>query len=120
MRTNVANQFEFKLGDVEQGFKAADFIVEKGTSAQAVHQGYIEPQAGTAHWQLDGKLTIWSSSQGQFSVRDFTARFLGIPVSDVKAYPMEIGGGFGAKTIVYVEPVAALLSRKSGRPVKVQ
>ncbi|MDA1127697.1 MAG: xanthine dehydrogenase family protein molybdopterin-binding subunit [Chloroflexi bacterium] len=120
MRTNIANEFEFRIGDVEQGFKDSDVIVEKETSTQAIHQGYIEPHAGTAHWQHDGKLTIWSSSQGQFSVRDMTARFLGIPVSDVKAIPMEIGGGFGAKTIVYVEPIAALLSRKSGRPVKVQ
>ena len=120
MRTNVANEFEFKLGDVEQGFKDADFIVEKETTTQAVHQGYIEPQAAVAQWQTDGKLTLWSSSQGQFTVRDQTARFLGIPVSDVKAIPMEIGGGFGAKGIVYVEPIAALLSRKSGRPVKVQ
>ena len=120
MRTNIANEFEFSLGDVEQGFKDADFIVEKETTTQAVHQGYIEPQAGVAHWQADGKLTIWSSSQGQFTVRDQTARFLGIPVSQVKAVPMEIGGGFGAKGITYVEPVAALLSRKSGRPVKVQ
>ena len=120
MRTNVANEFEFSLGDVEQGFKDADVIVEKETTTQAVHQGYIEPQAGVAHWQADGMLTIWSSSQGQFTVRDQTARYLGIPVSQVKAIPMEIGGGFGAKGIVYVEPVAALLSRKSGRPVKVQ
>ena len=120
MRTNVANQFEFSLGDLEQGFKDADIIVEKETTTQAVHQGYIEPQAGVAHWQADGKLTIWSSSQGQFTVRDQTARYLGIPVSQVKAVPMEIGGGFGAKGIVYVEPIAALLSRKSGRPVKVQ
>ncbi|MCI0902302.1 MAG: xanthine dehydrogenase family protein molybdopterin-binding subunit [Chloroflexi bacterium] len=120
MRTNIANEFEFSLGDVEQGFKDADFIVEKETTTQAVHQGYIEPQAGVAHWQADGKLTIWSSSQGQFTVRDQTARFLGIPVSQVKAVPMEIGGGFGAKGITYVEPVAALLSRKSGRPVKIQ
>ena len=118
--TNVANHFEFRLGDVEQGFKDADVVVEKETKTAAVHQGYIEPQAGTAHWQADGKLTIWSSSQGQFTVRDHTARFMGIPVADVKAIPMEIGGGFGAKTIVYAEPVAALLSRKSGHPVKVQ
>ena len=120
MRTNVANEFEFTLGDVEQGFKDADFIVEKTTTTQAVHQGYIEPQAGVAQWQADGKLTIFSSSQGQFTVRDHTARFLGIPVGDVKAVPMEIGGGFGAKGITYVEPIAALLARKSGRPVKVQ
>ena len=120
MQTNISNRFEFSLGDVEQGFKDADFIVEKETTTQAVHQGYIEPQAGVAHWQTDGNVTIWSSSQGQFTVRDQTARFLGIPVSRVKAIPMEIGGGFGAKGITYVEPVAALLSRKSGRPVKIQ
>ncbi len=118
--TNIANQFEFRLGNVEQGFKDADVIVEKETTTAPVHQGYIEPHAGTAHWQADGKLTIWSSSQGQFTVRDHTARFMGIPVADVKAIPMEIGGGFGAKTVLYAEPVAALLSRKSGRPVKVQ
>ena len=120
MRTNIANKFEFSLGDVEQGFKDADVIVEKETTTQAVHQGYIEPQAGVAHWQADGKVTVWSSSQGQFTVRDQTARFLGIPVGQVKAIPMEIGGGFGAKGITYVEPIAALLSRKTGRPVKVQ
>ena len=120
MQTNISNQFEFSLGDIEQGFKDADIIVEKQTTTQAVHQGYIEPQAGVAHWQADGKLTIWSSSQGQFTVRDQTARYLGIPVGQVKAIPMEIGGGFGAKGITYVEPVAALLSRKSGRPVKIQ
>jgi CO/xanthine dehydrogenase Mo-binding subunit len=120
MQTNISNKFEFNLGDLEQGFKDADIIVEKETTTQAVHQGYIEPQACVAHWQADGKVTIWSSSQGQFTVRDQTARFLGIPVGQVKAIPMEIGGGFGAKGITYVEPVAALLSRKSGRPVKIQ
>ena len=120
LRTNIANEFEFNLGDVEQGFKDADVIVEKTTTTQAVHQGYIEPQAAVAEWTGDGKLTIFSSSQGQFTVRDHTARFLGIPVGQVKAVPMEIGGGFGAKGITYVEPIAALLSQKSGRPVKVQ
>ena len=118
--SNIANHFEFRLGDVERGFADADVIVEKETVTVPVHQGYIEPHAGTAHWGPDGKLTIWSSSQGQFTVRDHTARFMGIPISDVKAVPLEIGGGFGAKTVVYVEPVAALLSRKSGHPVKVQ
>ena len=118
--SNVANHFEFRLGDVARGFADADVIVEKETVTVPVHQGYIEPHAGTAHWGPDGKLTIWSSSQGQFTVRDHTARFMGIPISDVKAVPLEIGGGFGAKTVVYVEPVAALLSRKSGHPVKVQ
>jgi CO/xanthine dehydrogenase Mo-binding subunit len=52
-------------------------------------------------------------------VRDQTARLLNMPVSIVRAIPIEIGGGFGGKTLVYVEPVAAALARKAGRPVKV-
>ena len=116
--TNIANHFEFKLGDVDQGFQEADVIVEKETATVAVHQGYIEPHCGTAQWHEDGALTIWSSSQGQFMVRDYTARLVGIPVSKVKAIPMEIGGGFGAKLTVYMEPLAALLARKAGAPVK--
>jgi xanthine dehydrogenase molybdenum-binding subunit len=70
-------------------------------------------------WHSDGSLTLWSSSQGHFNVRDQTARLLNVPMSRVKAIPLEIGGGFGGKTLVYVEPVAAALARKAGRPVKV-
>ena len=116
--TNIANHFEFRLGDLDQGFQEADVIIEKETSTVAVHQGYIEPHCGTAQWHEDGSLTIWSSSQGQFMVRDYTARLVGVPVSKVKAIQMEIGGGFGAKLTVYMEPLAALLARKSGAPVK--
>jgi CO/xanthine dehydrogenase Mo-binding subunit len=117
--SNLANRFEFRLGDVEQGFRDADVIVEKETHSAAVHQGYIEPHTATAMWHSDGSLTLWSSSQGHFNVRDQTARLLNVPISKVKAIPLEIGGGFGGKTLVYVEPVAAALARKAGRPVKV-
>lgn len=117
--SNLANRFEFRVGDVEQGFREAEVIVEKETSTAAVHQGYIEPHTATAAWSSDGTLTLWSSSQGHFNVRDQTARLVGMPVSKVKAIPLEIGGGFGGKTLVYVEPVAAALARKAGHPVKV-
>ena len=116
--TNIANHFEFKLGDPDEGFNQADVVVEKEVSTVAVHQGYIEPHSGTAQWHEDGSLTVWSSSQGQFTVREYTARLCGVPVSKVKAIPMEIGGGFGAKLTMYMEPVAALLARKAGAPVK--
>jgi CO/xanthine dehydrogenase Mo-binding subunit len=117
--SNLANHFEFRLGDIDQGFQEADVIVEKETITSPIHQGYIEPHTGTAMWNPDGTLTIWSSSQGHFNVRDQTARLMDLPVSRVKAIPMEIGGGFGGKTLVYVEPVAAALAREAGRPVKV-
>ncbi len=117
--SNIANHFAFRLGDVDQGFQEADVIVEKETHTSPVHQGYIEPHTATAAWNSDGRLTIWSSSQGQFAVREQTASLMDVPVSKVKAIPMEIGGGFGGKTLVYVEPVAAALARKAGRPVQV-
>jgi CO/xanthine dehydrogenase Mo-binding subunit len=83
-----------------------------------VHQGYIEPQACLVSVAADGKTTIWSSSQGQFMVRAMTSMLTGLPQSDIRAIPAEIGGGFGGKTIIYLEPLATLLAKKSGRPVK--
>ena len=115
---NVANRSESTLGDIEQGFAEAEVLVERETTTMPVHQGYIEPHSGTAQWHDNGRLTIWSSSQGHFSIRDFTARALCIPVAKVKAIPLEIGGGFGAKMRAYVEPVAAALARKAHAPVK--
>ena len=116
--TNIANHFFFEAGDIDQGFKDADVIVEREFRTRSVHQGYIEPHSATADWGPDGNLTIWSSSQGHFNVRDQVATTLGLDVSNIKVIPMEIGGGFGGKTLVYLEPVAALLSRKAGQAVK--
>ena len=116
--TNIASTQQYKLGDVGEGFEQADVVVEREFRTKSVHQGYIEPQNGTAWWTADGRLTIWCSSQGHFGIRDNTARILGIPVSTVKVVPMEIGGGFGGKLPSYLEPVAAILSKKSGLPVK--
>ncbi len=117
--TNVANKFVFEVGDLEKGFKEADVVVEREYHTATVHQGYIEPHSATASWSPDGKATIWCSSQGHFNVRDQTANIMGIPNSSIKVVPMEIGGGFGGKTLVYLEPVALMLSKKTGQPVKV-
>jgi CO/xanthine dehydrogenase Mo-binding subunit len=117
--SNVAEHFRHKLGDIEQGFAEADVIVEREFHTATVHQGYIEPHTATALWNNDGRVLIWCSTQGAFVVRDVTACVLDLPVSRLKVTPMEIGGGFGGKIPVYLEAVAALLSRKSGRPVKI-
>jgi len=117
--TNVASHFVFELGDPDQGFKDADVVVEREFRTKPVHQGYVEPHSATARWDQDGRVTVWGSSQGHFAIRDFTALVLGVPVSQVKVVPMEVGGGFGGKLVVYVEPVAAMLSKKTGHPVKI-
>jgi CO/xanthine dehydrogenase Mo-binding subunit len=116
--SNVAKMVRFAKGDVEAGFKEADLIVERRYTTQPVHQGYIEPHACLVSVGADGQTTIFSSSQGQFMVRSYTARICGAEIADIRAIPAEIGGGFGGKTIIYLEPLAYMLSKKSGRPVK--
>jgi xanthine dehydrogenase molybdenum-binding subunit len=115
---NVAEYIRHEVGDIEKGFAAATVVVEREWNTATVHQGYIEPQNATAYWSPDGRIQIWCSTQGSFVARDATAAVLDLPVSRLKVTPMEIGGGFGGKINVYLEPVAALLSKKAGRPVK--
>jgi CO/xanthine dehydrogenase Mo-binding subunit len=116
--SNITGKLEHKVGDIDKGFAEADVIFERSFKTKPVHQGYIEPHSCLVHVTADGKAVIWSSSQGQFMVRAMTAMLTGIPQANIRAIPAEIGGGFGAKTIVYLEPVATMLSKKSGRPVK--
>jgi len=118
--TNISNVMTVKTGDVAQGFADADVVVERAFKSASVHQGYIEPQACIVSYKPDAQSTIWSSSQGQFMVRGMTAIIAGMATGDIKAIPAEIGGGFGGKTIIYLEPVAMVLSKKCARPVKMQ
>ena len=116
--TNVASRAEFTLGDVDDGFGEADVVIERDFKTKPVHQGYIEPHACLVSVAADGRATIWSSSQGHFMVRNATAKMTGAKLSEIRAIPAEIGGGFGGKTIVYLEPLAYTLSKKAGAPVK--
>jgi len=117
--SNIAKHFQFKLGDLKKGLAEAAVVCEREFHTATVHQGYIEPHNATALYNSDGTLTIWCSTQGAFTVRAQVAELLQMPISRIKVVPMEIGGGFGGKIRVYLEPVAALLSQKTGRPVKV-
>ena len=116
--TNVAGHIQLKHGDLDQGFAEADFIVEREFRTATIHQGYIEPHAALAVHNSDGRVTIYCPTQGTFNVRTLTATILQIPDGNIRVVPAEIGGGFGGKTTVYLEPLAVLLSRKTGRPVK--
>jgi CO/xanthine dehydrogenase Mo-binding subunit len=118
--SNISKRLEFAIGDLAAGFAAADEVIEETFRTATVHQAYIEPHACVAKFEADGQGEIWSSSQGHFTVRALTAKILNMPLGDLRVFPAEIGGGFGGKTVVYVEPVAAMLSKKSGFPVRVQ
>ena len=116
--TNIAARVEFGRGDPEAGFAASEVVLERVYETQTVHQGYIEPHACAARANADDQVELWCTTQGGFAVRAMTAGVLGLDQSQVKVTPTEIGGGFGGKTTIYQEPVAALLSRRAGRPVK--
>jgi xanthine dehydrogenase molybdenum-binding subunit len=117
-QTNIASQVRFARGDLAAGFAAADVIVEHEFDTSMVHQGYIEPHNAVAQYNPDGQTTIWTSTQGAFTARDQCALALNIPASSIKVVPAEIGGGFGGKIGLYLEPLALLLSKKTGKPVK--
>ncbi|MDP6452226.1 MAG: xanthine dehydrogenase family protein molybdopterin-binding subunit [SAR202 cluster bacterium] len=116
---NIASHIQHERGDLDKGFEEADIVVEREFNTSMVHQGYIEPFASTAHWQADGHLTIWTSTQGAWGIRANTAAILGIPETQIKVINMEVGGGFGGKGTGYLDPVAAVLSKKSGHPVRI-
>ena len=116
--SNVAKRVEFNLGDIAAGFAKADVVIEREFTTAPVHQGYIEPHACLASVSEDGQAELWCTTQGQFIVRSFCAKLLGMDLAKLRVTPSEIGGGFGGKTVVYLEPLALALSRKSGQPVK--
>src|SRR5213594_5235986 len=116
--SNIAKRIEIKQGDVEAGFKLADVIVEREFKTAPVHQGYIEPHAALASVSEDGSTELWTTTQGHFIVRAHCAKLLGMDIGKLRVTSTEIGGGFGGKTVVYLEPLALALSRKAKRPVK--
>jgi len=117
-KSNIASHNRNSTGDLESGFSEADEIVEREFQTATVHQGYIEPHNTTVWWKKDGTITVWVSTQGPFEIRSQVSEVLQVPISKIKVIPCEIGGGFGGKFPAYMEPAAAILSHKTGHPVK--
>jgi CO/xanthine dehydrogenase Mo-binding subunit len=116
--SNIAKRIELGAGDVEAGFKQADVVIERSFTTKPVHQGYIEPHACVASVSEDGQADVWVTTQGHWIVRAHCARLLGWDVGKIRVTSSEIGGGFGGKTVVYLEPLALALAKKAHRPVK--
>lgn len=118
--TNIAAHLRHQRGDLAAGFAAADVVVEREFKTEMVHQGYIEPHASTVAYNYDGTVDVYTSTQGPWQIRNQVSEMLGLPISKVRVYPTEIGGGFGGKFTAYTDVPAALLSKKAGhRPVKI-
>lgn len=118
--TNIAAHYRHQRGDLEKGFAEADVVVEREFKTEMVHQGYIEPQSSTVYYNQDGRIEVYTSTQGPWQIRNQVSELLRVPVSMVRVTPLEIGGGFGGKFTAYTDVPAALLSKKAGfRPVKI-
>ncbi|MEL7157003.1 MAG: xanthine dehydrogenase family protein molybdopterin-binding subunit, partial [Actinomycetota bacterium] len=117
--SNIASRINHERGELDKGFAEADAVIEREFTTKPVHQGYIEPHAAVADANQDRRAHVWCSSQGHFAMRTYTATVLGWDPAQLKVTPAEIGGGFGGKTVIYLEPLAVALSLKSGRPVRV-
>ena len=114
-----ASRLQLGNGDPEQGFAEADLVLERDYTAETIHQGYIESHVTTVTWDSNDYVTVWTATQGQFALRDHLADIIQVPISNINVVPLEIGGAFGGKERLYIDPVAAFLSKKSQCPVKI-
>jgi carbon-monoxide dehydrogenase large subunit len=118
MGGNVCTIVEGDRGDVDSAFAAADHIFEDTFRSQGINQGYLEPMACVANVDPSGRINVWTSTQGPYAVRASLAAVLQTPISRLRIIPMELGGGFGAKLRLCLEPYPVFLALKTGKPVK--
>ena len=116
-KTNIAREMNVNHGDIEKAFKEAAVIVEGDFYTGRIHHGYLEPNAGVADWSGD-KVTFWLPTQSPVLARMTYAKALGLGKDKVKVFQLPLGGGFGGKLEYKLHPLCALLSKHSGRPVK--
>ncbi len=118
--TNIYHYDVIKKGDIEEGFKKADLILENEFEIASMSHVQIEPHGAIALWDESGTLTVWSSTQAPFTVRYFLADIFGLPLNKVRVIAYYVGGGFGGKSDVGIEPMVALMAKSvPGHPVKV-
>ena len=117
---NIAGHSVSEEGDVDRVFQEADVVVE-GTYRMPgrFHQMYLEPHAAIARAEPSGRVTVWTTSQGGFRIRDSVASALGMSVGEINVIVAKVGGGFGGKNSMTVEALAVALAQRVQRPVKI-
>ena len=116
---NVCNRVIWKKGDVDQGFREADLVLEHTFRVPLRHQGYIEPQAFLVKIDEDGQVLAWSSSKSPFATRTQLAKAIGLPPADVRVHAVTVGGDFGGKGGPGDLPIAYFLAKQAKRPVRI-
>jgi 4-hydroxybenzoyl-CoA reductase alpha subunit len=117
---NVSFETNLAFGEVETAFAACDLVREDEFSTPPIRHGFLEPHAALASWEPSGRLNFWGSKQSPYFTYRNLAKALGIPLSRVRIVQPHLGGGFGGKNEMFdVDFCAALLSMRSGRPVRI-
>jgi len=116
---NGLTRLSWKKGDIEQGFREADFVLEHTFRVPARHQGYLEPHAGTVAIEPDGRVRVWASVKNPFGVRSQLANCLRLPEERFLMSVVNVGGEFGGKGDGVDLPILYFLAQKAQRPVKI-
>ncbi|MCJ8145186.1 molybdopterin-dependent oxidoreductase [Ancylobacter sp. A5.8] len=117
---NIVAELHGHIGDVDQGFDAADLILERSYTSQRVQHAHLETHGAIGWRDTDGRLVIRSSTQTPFLTRDALCRLYGLPRDRVRVFAERVGGGFGGKQEMITEDIVALAVMKTGRPVKLE
>jgi CO/xanthine dehydrogenase Mo-binding subunit len=115
---NGLTRLAWRKGDVEKGFREADLVLEHTFRIPARHQGYIEPHASIVQIDPDGRIQVWTSAKNPFGVRSQLAKAIAVPEERIRINVVNVGGEFGGKGDGIDLPIAYLLARQAGRPVK--
>lgn len=115
---NLMEEIRLSGGDLDQGFAEADHIFEQTYRVPPIHHAALEPHVSLAVYDPEGKLTVYTPSQDVFGQRLNLSKIFGLPMNRIRVLNPAMGGGFGGKIDLITEPIAALLSMKCGRPVR--
>ena len=120
IKGNICQEVHIAWGDVEKAFASAAHIAEGEFYFPMIYAYAMEPYVAIADYDAKGKLTVYSSAQHPFMVRQDLADVFGLPLNNVRVIVPFVGGGYGSKSYTKIEPLVAACSWKSGRPVKLQ
>lgn len=117
--SNISVNRKIKYGDIEKGFAEADYVREDTFMMQSVSHAYLEPCSALAQVDLDGRITLWTSTQVPYIIQCLLASTLSMRENDIRVIKPFVGGGFGGKMELRAwEFCAAFIAKKTGRPVK--
>ena len=118
-RRNIAASYDMKIGDIEKELAKCDIVLQKAFYTQSQSHVAMETHAAFSYLDIHGRLNICTSTQNPFHTRRLLGQALSMPLSRIRVLKPRVGGAFGGKQHVHVEPFVALVTLKTGRPARI-